>query len=163
VAEKLTRLRFALVFALAISSSGCQRPYRVGDYVLVEWGDERQLYPAFIISKKDDGHFRVHFDGYPSRWDEDVTLDRVKGTVTNRTFPPPPKHVRALQGDTIQSPSALLSRFKPGDKVKARWRNSSYRATVLEVVSPGKLRIHYDGHEAAWDEVVDISRLEAAL
>jgi hypothetical protein len=46
--------------------------------------------------------------------------------------------------------------------VKARWRNSSYRATVLEVVSPGKLRIHYDGHESAWDEVADISRLEAS-
>jgi hypothetical protein len=138
------------------------RPYRVGDYVMVEWGEEKQLYPAFIISKRDDSHFRVHFDGYPSRWDEDVTLDRVKGPVTSRIFPPPPKHVRALQGDAQPSASALLSRFKVGDRVKARWRNSVYKANVLEIVGPGKLKIHYDGYEPAWDEVVDISRLEAS-
>lgn len=153
---------YVLTLLLAFALIACQRPYRVGDYVLVEWGDEKQLYPAFIITMRDEAHFRVHFDGYPSRWDEDVTLDRVKGPVKNRIFPPPPRHVRALQGDTEPSPSALLSRFKVGDKVKARWRNSAYRATVLEVVSPGKLRIHYDGHEAAWDEIVDISRLEAS-
>jgi len=151
----------ALLWVLLFLVSGCQRPYRIGDYVLVEWGEEKQLYPAFIITKRDDGHFRVHFDGYPSRWDEDVSLDRVKGTVTTRMFPPPPRHVRALQGDTQPSPTALLSRFKVGDHVKARWRNSFYRASVLEVVSPGKLKIHYEGHEAAWDETVDISRLEA--
>lgn len=157
----MSRAPLAVSLWLVVFLLGCQRPYRVGDYVLVEWGDEKQLYPAYIISARDEAHFRIHFDGYPARWDEEVTLDRIKGIAHERVFPPPPRHVRALQSREEKGDDASrLSRFKVGDRVRVRFRGSFYRAIVLEVESAGRLKVHYDGHETAWDEVVDIARVE---
>jgi len=159
----LSRALRLFALGLLLFVVACQRPYRVGDYVLVEWGDEKQLYPAYIIGARGDARFRVHFDGYPARWDEDVTLDRIKGFARERVFPPPPRHVRAVQSKEEKSDVASrLSRFKVGDKVRVRFRGSFYRATVLEVESAGRLKVHYEGHESAWDEVVDIGRVEIA-
>jgi hypothetical protein len=52
-----------------------------------------------------------------------------------------------------------VGQYQVGDRVKVRWRGSVYSATVLAVVSAEKYRVHYDGHEAAWDEVVPTSRI----
>lgn len=142
--------------------TGCSRPFRVGDYVLVEWGEEGLLYPAYILQKKSSARFRVHYEGYPSRWDEDVTLERIKGLVQGQApAPPPPHHVQIVSGldKNKTGPAAPMSRYKPEDRIRVRWRGSIYRATVLEVVSAEKLKVRYDGHEAAWDEVIDVTRI----
>lgn len=141
--------------------AGCSSSYRVGDHVLVEWGDEGHVYPAFIIQKKEGSRFRVHYEGYPSRWDEDVPLPRIVGRVTGPVNPPPPpKKVRLAQGlDKDRDDSAPVSRYKEGDLVRVKWRGSVYRAVVLEVVSPGEFKVHYEGHEEAWDEVIAVSRI----
>jgi hypothetical protein len=140
---------------------GCSRPYRVGDYVLVEWGDENHLYPAYVVQKKGTTRFRVHFDGYPARFDEDVTLDRVKGLVQGTpSAPPPPHHVRIATGlDKKTTETPTLSHYKVGDHLKVRFRGSIYRATVLKVLSSDRLEIHYDGHESVWDEVISADRI----
>ena len=52
-----------------------------------------------------------------------------------------------------------MSRYKVDDRLRVRWRGSIYRATVLEIMSAEKLKVRYDGHEAAWDEVIDVSRI----
>ena len=90
------------IFVLVLVAAGvgaCSRPYRIGDKVLVEWGEERLLYPAFIIEIKGKSRYRVHYDGYPSRWDEDVELPRIQGHVTSDVPPPPPPlKVRVARG-----------------------------------------------------------------
>ena len=162
----------ALVLALALL--GCAEPYRVGEYVLVEW-EEGRVYPAYIIEASSKSRYRVHYDGYDSRWDEDVSIDRIKGRVEGPVAPqpPPPKVARALQtakatddaapGLPQPAPSAsagaLANPYKPGDRVRLTWRGSIYSATVLEIVAKDKLLVHYDGHENAWDEVVHVERI----
>ncbi len=53
--------------------------------MLVEW-EEGKLYPAYIteITKS---RYRVHFDGYDSRWDDDFGLERIKGRVEGPVVP----------------------------------------------------------------------------
>lgn len=147
--------------ALALSLPACSRPYRVGDYVLVEWGEDKQLYPAYITDKMSKTRFRVHYDGYPSRWDEEVGLPRIRGHVQGEPpHPPPPQRVRLAQGLSEQKEGeAPVSPFKVGDTIRVRWRESVYRANVLEIVSASQLKIHYEGHESAWDEVIETSRV----
>ena len=156
----LSRRTFGACCALLFVA--CTRPYRVGDFVLVEWGDEKLLYPAYIIAKKGNSRFRVHFDGYPARWDEAVTLDRIQGLVSGQPVqPPPPRHVQIATGVDKEkaADSTPLGRYKVDDRIRVKWRGSVYRAVVLEVVGAEKLKIHYDGHESAWDEVIHVSRI----
>lgn len=158
-----SRRSYSALVLLALSGTlvSCARPYRVGDYVLVEWGEENLQYPAYIIEKRSRTHFRVHYEGYPSRWDEVVALPRIKGRVEGEVIhPPPPKRVRLARGlDPNNNGDSPVSPFKEGDKVRVKWRESDYRATVLEIVSSQELLVHYDGHENAWDEVIPVSRI----
>ncbi|HSC89239.1 MAG TPA: Tudor-knot domain-containing protein [Polyangiaceae bacterium] len=158
---RLSRRACASFVLLALLGTGCNRPYRVGDHVLVEWGDEQLLYPAYVIQKKGT-RFRVHYDGYPARWDEDVTLERIQGLVMGPVnAPPPPRHVRLISGLDAKKrePAAPMSRYKVDDRIRVRWRGSIYRATVLQVISAEKLQVRYEGHESAWDEVIDVNRI----
>lgn len=161
----LPRRHFLVLGLLSGLLGACSRPYRVGDYVLVEWGEEKLLYPAYITQKKSQSRFRVHFEGYPVRWDEDVTIDRIKGLVQGKVTPPPvPRHVRLATGmDKELGERAVLSRYKEGDRLRVRFRGSIYRAIVLEVISADELKIRYEGHEAAWDEVIHVSRIVTSL
>lgn len=164
----MNQLRRSLLWAMFLGAAllflgGCSRPYRVGDRILVEWGEEQLLYPAYIIEIKGKSRFRVHFEGYPPRWDEVVSLPRIQGRVSGEvTPPPPPRHVRIARGmNTKKVGDEPVSPFKKGDRVRVRWRGSAYRASVLEIVSASELKVHYEGHESAWDEVVPVSRVLA--
>lgn len=166
----LARALRNLGFLCAISwLCGCEQPYRIGEYVLVEWEEGQPPYPAYIIEQEGKTRFRVHYDGYATRWDEDVTIDRIKGRVTGHVFrPPPPKKVQRAQGITPtnkqggaqgSASAAPVGQYQVGDRVKVRWRGTVYAATVVGVVGQDKYLIHYDGHESAWDEVVNASRI----
>jgi hypothetical protein len=153
----LKRACAALVLALAIA---CQDQYRVGDYVWVEW--EGRDYPAYVVDKLGKAKLRVHFEGYDSRWDDDVTLDRVKGRVEGfvKHPPPPDKVARAMGFLPRPSPSAnAVSPYKVGDRVRVRWRGSVYAATVQAVLGTDRFSIHYDGYGSEWDETVSIERI----
>jgi hypothetical protein len=166
------------LLCLALLCAGCSQPYKVGDYVLVEW-EEGKLYPAYIteITKS---RYRVHFDGYDSRWDDDFGLERIKGRVEGPVVAPPPpeKVARASRpapnaaADSannadggVPSPSAAgsvalaVNQFKPGDRVRVTWRGSVYSAVVLEIVAQDRVLLHYEGHENVWDEVVQTERI----
>lgn len=154
--------RMLLVYASCLLATGCSRPYQVGDYVLVEWGEDKLLYPAYIIELRPNARFRVHYEGYPSRWDEVVPLPRIRGLVEGKVNPPPPpQKVRLALGlkSENKGANAPVSQFKVGDRIKVKWRESVYRANVVEVVSASELLVHYDGHEPAWDEVVPVTRI----
>lgn len=174
---------WAAVLPLALLVAACSEPYRVGEYVLVEWGDDGKLYPAYVVEISGPSRFRVHFEGYDARWDEDVGVDRIKGRVEGPVVPPPPpaKVARASQPRTpkpppsgapapagsasASAPSAagsaalLVNPFNPGDRVRITWRGSVYAATVIEIVAKDRMLIHYEGYESVWDEVVHTERV----
>lgn len=157
------RLRTAaagLVLVASLCLPACRDEFRIGDYVWVEW--EGRDYPAYIVDRKDKARFRVHFDGYESRWDEDVTLERIKGRVegTATTPPPPDKVARAMgivpkPSNSVGAPSA----FNVGDRIRVRWRGSLYAATIQALAGPGKVLVHYEGYGTEWDEVVGEDRV----
>ncbi len=156
---------YAKFFTIILFSQllvACSQPYRVGDHVLVEWGEDKLLYPAFIIEVRAKSRFRVHYEGYPSRWEETVDLPRITGRVVGEVAPPPPPlKVRVAQGlkPKRNGERGPVSQFKVDDRLKVRWGGSIYRARVIKVVSSGQLLVHYEGHEDAWDEVIELSRI----
>lgn len=156
---------YAGLFGLLLLVSGCKKQYRVGEHVLVEWEKEQPPYPAYITERVGATRYRVHFDGYDSRWDEDVSFERLLGRVEGPvTAPPPPPKVALAAG--VASPKTAgsagevaVSPYKEGDRVRVSWRGSVYSATVVKVVAKDRFEVHYEGHEAAWDEVVGIDRI----
>lgn len=156
----------SVLFFSCIVFSGCKEDYRVGEYVAVEWCDG--IYPAFVTAKRNRTRFRVHLEGYESRWDTDVNYEQIRGRLEAPPSPSPPlcdRVARALGIKKLQtskggkSGSGKASQYKVGAKVKVSWRGSTYRATILEVVDSTRVKVHYDGHESAWDEVVPSDRI----
>jgi hypothetical protein len=151
--------RLVLCFAAALVAA-CHDDYRIGEFVWVDW-DGRD-YPAYLIDRKGAAKYRVHYDGYDARWDEDVTVDRIKGRIKGpATIPPPPERVaRAMGINTTPSASAAVpSAFAVGDRVRVRWRESVYTATIVALESRQKIRVHYEGYGPEWDEVVSEDRI----
>jgi len=150
----------ALIPALA-APLGCRERYRVGELVMVKF--DQQECPGFITSIKSRTRFRVHFNFEGHEWDEDVSIDRMLGRGKSAADScKPPAHVAAILGIRASEKDAeKRAAYKKGDKVRVRWRNSVYSATVIDVFEGGKLRIHYDGFEDAWDEIIPIERIVA--
>lgn len=154
------------ICGLLVFATACKKPYRVGEHVLVEWEDgSSQLYPAFVIERVGNTRYRVHFEGYDARFDEDVGVDRIAGRVEGPVVaPPPPRKVaRAVgsAGPEDAGAALMVNPYKAGDRVRVRWRGSIYTALVLEVVSKDRVLLHYEGYENAWDETVQIERIVA--
>jgi hypothetical protein len=163
---RLRRRRFGALFALLawVSLSSCSERYRVGEHVLVEWETGTgHLYPAYVLERVGESRFRVHFDGYDSRFDEEVGIDRIKGRVEGPVATPPPPTKVARTVSSSQAPDAgaalAVNPYKEGDRVRVSWRNSVYPAIVLEVTARDRVRVHYEGLESAWDETVTLDRL----
>jgi hypothetical protein len=151
---------FAVMFALGLFVPACRDHYRIGEYVWVEW--EGRDYPAYIIEQKGKSKLRVHFDGYDSRWDEDVTPERIKGKVQGPAAPPPPPEKVARALGILPKPAASAgapSAYAVGDRVRVRWRGSNYAATIVAIDAPGNLTVHYDGYGSEWDESVPEDRI----
>jgi hypothetical protein len=67
-------------------------------------------------------------------------------------------------GAKVPAPSkdagaAVAGPYKAGDKVNVEWKGQVYGATIMSVGGPDKIKVHYDGYEAKWDEVVTASRI----
>lgn len=152
-------LFFGAVLA-GLSVTGCKKPYRVGDHVLVEW-ETGKAYPAYVLEVNGRGRYRVHFDGYDTRWDEDVGIDRIVGRVEGPVAPlPPPDKVRRAAGPPAGSAKPTGAHgYQAGDRIRVTWRGSVYAAVVVGVEGKDRLLVHYEGHENAWDEVVSIDRV----
>jgi hypothetical protein len=177
----MTETRRAVLRLVGVVLTGafvfaCEPPYRVGEYVWVEW-DDRVLYPAYVIELK-GSRLRVHYEGYDVRWDEDVLPERVKGRIVGPVTNPPPPPARVTReagalgrlvsagGSASASASSsgapaapLAALYKVGDRVRVRWRGSVYTAQVLELRGATQIKVRYEGHEAAWDEVIDLERV----
>jgi hypothetical protein len=49
--------------------------------------------------------------------------------------------------------------YDVGDHVMVEWEGKIYPAMIVEVSGPGKVKVHYDGYDEIWDEVVPRSRI----
>lgn len=64
--------------------------------------------------------------------------------------------------DAARDASRLASSpFTEGAEVYVEWQGRWWRATVRQVVSPGRWLIHYDGWASSWDEAVGPERIVA--
>ncbi len=155
----MTRVRVA-PFALCLLALGaCKKPYRVGEYVLVDW-EENRPFPAFITDKVSATRYRVHFDGFDC--DQDVSLERIKGRVEGTPPTPSPGKLPcapAVPAVASSAPAVTPAPYKPGDHVRVTWRGSVYSATVLSVVAKDRFVVHYEGLESAWDETITLDRI----
>jgi len=158
--RRSSRSLVALAIFAGLSVTGCKKPYRVGDHVLVEW-EEGKTYPAYVLEVNGRSRYRVHFEGYDSRWDEDVGIDRILGRVEGPVAPqPPPEKVTRAAGAPEGSAKPTGTHgYQPGDRVRVTWRGSVYAAVVVGVEGKDRLLVHYEGHENAWDEVVSTDRV----
>jgi hypothetical protein len=150
----------ALSALSVVVAVACHDDYRIGEFVWVDW--QGRDYPAYIIDRKGSAKYRVHFDGYDARWDEDVTVDRIKGRVKGpATIPPPPERVARAMGisPTPSASATVPSTYAVGDRVRVRWRESVYTATITALESRSKIHVHYEGYGPEWDEVVSEDRI----
>lgn len=148
---------------LVLAVSGCRERYRVGERVLVAWCDGE--YPAFVIARKGPARYRVHFEGYAERWDTDVGAEEIKRKLPEQaeegSAPLCPKVAAALgmKAAPEQKGEDVISPYEVGAKIFVTWRGASYKATILEVIDRDHFRVHYEGHESAWDEVITSDRI----
>ena len=152
--------RASLLLGLAaLSVIGCKKPYRVGEYVLVDW-EENRPFPAYITDKVGSARYRVHFDGYDC--DQEVSFERIKGRVEGPVPQPTPGKLPCAHAVPVSSgsaPAITPAPFKPNDHVRVTWRSTVYSATVLQVVAKDRFVVHYEGLESAWDETVSLERI----
>lgn len=152
-------LEFLLTVGLACTALACQVELRIGERVLVEYGEQECA--AFIVERKGKGRVRVHFNFEGYDWEEDVSLDRVQGKLVERVRPCSlPSRVRLALG-VRRGPeeSSRTSPFRVGERVRVKWRGSVYAASVVKPISSERILVHYLGHEKAWDETIDVARI----
>jgi hypothetical protein len=53
--------------------------------------------------------------------------------------------------------------YAVGDQVLVEWEGQDYPAKILKVEGSLKYRVHYDGYDDIWDEVVSRDRLHGQL
>lgn len=123
-----------LIAFLFVNIAMAAAQYRVGDKVMVKW--QGKWYPANIIAKKSATVYRIHYLGWNSSFDEDVSIKNIKPYV------------------------ATNASWKVGDKVMVKWGSQWWKAVILEVRKDG-YKVHYEGYDAKWDEVVASSRIKA--
>jgi hypothetical protein len=147
--------------ALGVTAlAGCRENLRIGDQVIVEY--EGRQCSGYVIDKKSDTRFRIHFDFEGYDWEDDVSADHMLGRVQDPVPDCPlPARVRATLGlvETPKSPDRS-SPYRVGDRVRVRWRDSVYPASVTQVLAADTVVVHYQGHEDAWDETINVDRIE---
>lgn len=151
-----------LVASVALSTLGCNKPFRVGEHVWVEWDGQR--YRAFIVERASAARLRVQFEGCDAHWQRDVSLEKIIGRLDEAEAARAPTTVACSSVGAAPkgSASGMGTPYKVGDRIRVRWRGSVYTASVAGVIAPDRFLVHYEGHEAAWDEVVPLERVEGA-
>jgi hypothetical protein len=155
------RILCALSFGAAVLClPSCRESHRIGDHVLVDYDGQRC--PGFVIDKKSETRFRIHFDFEGYDWQDDVSVDRVLGRVSGPVQGCSlPRSVRATLGLLATSKSqGRTSPYRIGDRVRVRWRQSVYPATITEVRAADTVVVHYHGHEDVWDEAINVDRIQ---
>jgi hypothetical protein len=58
------------------------------------------------------------------------------------------------------APAGCKRHYGVGDQVLVEWEGGVYPAVIIEVSGPSKYKVHYDGYDEIWDEVVLRARIK---
>lgn len=58
---------------------------------------------------------------------------------------------------------ACKRHYSVGDHVYVEWEGNDYPAVIITVPSPTKYKVHYDGYDDIWDEVVLRDRIKGLV
>jgi hypothetical protein len=97
-----------------------------------------------IKASSDKADFQEYLRQYPGGTFAGIAQNRIK----------------ALGAATVAGSMAGNS-FVRGDPVDVEWRGTWYPASVIEVKPQGRYKIHYDGYDSSWDEIVGPDRIRA--
>jgi hypothetical protein len=154
---------------LLVTACGGAKKWKPQDAVQVEW--KGSWYQATILEAKDDGNYKIHYDGWSSSWDEVVPPNRIRERGAGAAVPPPQQN---LDIPAVSAPASAAEvdqnvpafdaalKYKKGDKVRIMWGSKWWAGEILEVQDGDKYKIHYDGWNASSDEVVGNDRLRPA-
>jgi hypothetical protein len=158
----MRKRRALAIGALVGAGAGlaCRETLRIGDHVLVEY--DGRTCPGYVIDKRSETRLRIHFDFEGYDWKDEVSADRVLSRVSEPVQGCPlPERVRTSLGLAANPKTdARASPYKIGDRVRVRWRESVYPATITEVRATDTVVVHYLGHEDVWDEAIHVDRIE---
>ncbi|MGE5492677.1 MAG: caspase family protein [Actinomycetota bacterium] len=102
-----------------------------------------------IKGSNDKADFQEYLRQYPNGSFAGIARNRIKALETVAVAP------------KASSPVVSRDGFVRGDAVDIEWHGSWYPGSVLEVKQQGRYRIHYDGYDSSWDEVVGPDRIRA--
>jgi len=63
----------------------------------------------------------------------------------------------------LSSTTGCKRRYDVGDKVLVEWEQNQYPAVILETQGPTKFKVHYEGYDPMWDEVVPVNRMKGFI
>jgi hypothetical protein len=155
-------MRWIIIISSLFVLMHCSRRNRVGEHVWVLY--ESRPARAFIVEKTGESRVRVQFESCDTSWQREVTTDKITGRVSESEAAHPPAVPAcaptnaARKGDAI----GLAAPYRVGDRIRVKWRGSTYNATIVGVVAPERIRVHYEGLESAWDETITTDRIEGA-
>ena len=59
--------------------------------------------------------------------------------------------------------AACTRAYDVGDHVLVEWEGKNYAGVITDGPGPGKIKVHYDGYDEMWDEVVPRARLKGRV
>ena len=147
---------------MVLLCAGCNRRTRVGEHVWVTY--EGAPVRAYIVERTGEARVRVQFEGCDATWQREITTDRIAGQLSDVEALRPPVHLACAPMSAARKGDAfgLTVPYRIGDRIRVKWRRSTYNATIVGLLPPDRLQVHYEGLENAWDEVISTDRIEGA-
>ncbi|WP_438006699.1 hypothetical protein WME89_50410 [Sorangium sp. So ce321] len=93
--------------------------------------------------------------GSPCRADDDC----ASGLACHREQCLHEGSARRLREEEQRASGGAAAR-KVGDRIEVEWKGSYKPAVITSVVAPGSYRVHFEGYDAQWDEVVTEARIK---
>ncbi len=59
--------------------------------------------------------------------------------------------------------SACSRHYDVGDHVLVEWESGIYPAMITEIPGSGRVKVHYDGYDELWDEVIPRNRIKGRV
>ena len=72
------------------------------------------------------------------------------------------KPLRRQQATRVPFTKPIVSSgnvYSVGDQVEVEWAGSWYKASILQILTNGRVKVHYIGWSDSWDEVVPLNRV----
>jgi hypothetical protein len=113
-------------------AEAAETKFKKGQKVEANW--KGTWYKAEIV-EVNGGKYKIHYTGWGDKWDEEVDESKLR------------------------EPEGIKYAYKEGDVVEVQWKDKWYESKILEVQGEDKFKVHYEGWDDKWDEVVEGNRI----